>query len=104
MTEYTTEALIALLSERYEPEDMAEIVGKLNAWLARGDGVAVYENHDLGHPELGRIVCLSFGSTGAVFEGEPPSRMPDLPQLIGWRYQLVGTYRGELLPLKEASA
>ena len=97
MTEYTAEALSALLGERYEPEDMPEIVGKLNAWLARGDGVAVYENHDLGHPELGRIVCLSFGSPESALGVEPPQRMPDLPQLIGWRYQLIGTYRGEAL-------
>ena len=97
MTEYTAATLSALLADRYQPGDIPEIVGKLNAWLARGDGVAVYENNDLGHYDLGRIICLSYGSDVAVFETEPPQRMPDLPDVIGWRYTLAGTYRGEAL-------
>lgn len=70
----------------------------VNRWLERGDGIAVYENHDLGHPELGHRQFLSYGSPAAQFEtDEPPQRLPDFPQKINWRYTLVGVYRGEPL-------
>lgn len=63
-------------------------------WFDRGDGVAVYENHDLGHPELGHRKFLSYGSADAQLEtDEPPERLPDIGGAINWRYQLVGVYR-----------
>ncbi len=74
---------------------------KVNAWLSRGDGIAVYENHDLGSPQVGHQQFLSFGSDAAQLPvpdvQDPPTRMPDFPNAINWRYQLVGTYRGGLL-------
>jgi hypothetical protein len=70
----------------------------VNRWLARGDGIAVYENADLGHPELGHRQFLSFGSTQAQIEtNEPPQRLPDIGNRINWRYQLVGIYKGAAL-------
>lgn len=69
----------------------------LNKWLREGKGLAVYENHDLGHPELGRRRFFSFGTPDAQFTDEPPVRLPDFPTEINWRYVLVGTYRGEVV-------
>lgn len=69
----------------------------LNQWLEDGKGLAVYENHDLGHPELGHRRFFSFGAPDAQFLEEPPSRLPDFPTEINWRYVLVGTYRGEVV-------
>jgi len=70
----------------------------VNKWLARGDGLAVYENHELGHPELGHRQYASYGSSAAQLETQtPPARLPDIGQRINWRYLLVGTYRGEAL-------
>ena len=70
----------------------------VNRWLQRGDGIAVYENHDLGHPELGHRQFVSFGSPAAQLETDtPPEGLPDIGGRINWRYRLVGVYRGELL-------
>jgi hypothetical protein len=67
----------------------------MNGWLERGDGVAVYRNDDFGHPEAGRLIFVSYGSSAAQLEGdEPPQRLPDIGGLILWRYQLAGVYRG----------
>jgi hypothetical protein len=70
----------------------------VNRWLARGDGVAVYKNVDLGHPEIGHEQFVSFGSPEAQLEtNDPPQRLPDIGNQINWRYSLQGTYRGEPL-------
>ncbi len=45
---------------------------------------AVYENHDLGHCDLGHLQFLKFGP-GCTFE-TPPERMPDTETHINWRY------------------
>lgn len=89
MKEYTADEIRELLPEN---------IDTVNNWLARGDGLAVYENSELGHPELGHKQFVSFGSRAAMLEvPEPPTTLPDIGDSINWRYQLVGTYRGELL-------
>jgi hypothetical protein len=71
---------------------------QVNVWLSRGDGIAVYENVELGHPHLGHRQFISYGGPAAqITSAEPPLRMPDLGNAINWRYQLVGTYKGEPL-------
>lgn len=76
----------------------AEHYDVVNKWLTRGDGIAVYENHDMGHPQLGHRQFISFGSKQAMLEVDiPPHRLPDIGNEINWRYQLIGTYRGEPL-------
>jgi hypothetical protein len=66
----------------------------IQGWLGRGDGVAIYENADLGHPEVGRLKLVSFGSRAAQLEtDDPPQRLPDIGTDINWRYVLKGTYR-----------
>lgn len=63
----------------------------VNQWLGDGKGVAVYENMDLGHPELGHRQYL----TVTTFkDGVAPQTLPDFPDRINWRYQLVGVYTG----------
>jgi hypothetical protein len=103
LKEYTAAEFRALLAERYE--DFApEATVSINRWLARGDSVAVYENVDLGHPDLGDIRAVSFGSPAAMFEtvtdpADLPERLPDnIPRgAINYRYYLQGTYRGRPL-------
>jgi hypothetical protein len=86
MTPLQVLAEVALLDP-----DQQEIVGR---WLARGDGIAVYRNEDLGHPEIGHLQFLSFGSHEAQLETDtPPERLPDIGSRINWRYRLAGTYR-----------
>jgi hypothetical protein len=57
----------AYLDEQYG-QDADEVVRQVRPWLDRGDGVAIYENHDLGHPDLGQCQLASFGSRTAQLE------------------------------------
>lgn len=85
---------LTFVKDELAPSDVQTI----NGWLARGDGVAIYENQDLGHPELGAKQFLSFGSPSAQLEvDEPPQRLPDIGNKINWRYSLIGTYKGEAI-------
>lgn len=76
----------------------------------RGDGVAVYENADLGHPDLGQWQIVSYGGLDAQLEtredygqteeelatpdyfhvGDDVLRttLPDIGGRINWRYTL----------------
>lgn len=78
----------------------------------RGDGIAVYENSDLGHPELGQWKVVSYGGADAQLEtrvgnyegdnstdlggsrtfvhGEDvlPKTLPNIGGQINWRYTL----------------
>lgn len=86
------------LREQYG-DQAAEVAEQVNRWLARGDGVAVYVNQDLGHPELGGWRPASFGSPTALLEvataAELPQRLPDTPKQINYRYYLEAVYRGD---------
>lgn len=102
--------------------DYNSTVTLVTKWIARGDRAAIYRNHDLSHPDLGQIVCVSFGSTDAQVPtnpcetchgsgGEkdgpacddcfgmgweaPPKNLPvDGSFGFGWRYQLEGVFDG----------
>lgn len=60
--------------------------------IERADVVLVYENSDLGHPELGSPKIVSYGSEGSFLtEAQfpaPPAILPDTPKDINWRYTL----------------
>ena len=55
--------------------------------------VGVFENHDLGHSEIGRRIAFPFAM--AQFEvGEiGKTRAPDTRKLLGWRYILIAKCR-----------
>ena len=90
----TRTEMLAFLEKR----EMGFATTTVNKWLARGDGVAVYENVDFGHPHQGDIKLVSFGSPEAQIETvDAPTRLPDIGGDINWRYQLAGTYQGETL-------
>lgn len=84
------------LSEHYGPA-VDRVLDTIGVWLARGDGVAVYEDADLSSPGLGDWKVTSYGSAAAQLETDtPPMRLPDGvggPGAINWRFVLVGTYR-----------
>lgn len=68
----------------------------MSSWLERGDGIAVYENQDLGSAEWGHKKFVSFGSKQAQLEvPEPPKRLPDIGGMIHWRYELIAVCRGD---------
>jgi hypothetical protein len=87
--------LVAFVREQWEDE-APPVIALIDRWLARGDGAAVYRNHDLGHPHVGEPRIVSYGSPAAQLEtDEPPTRLPDnIPKgAINWRFQLEATCR-----------
>jgi hypothetical protein len=90
---FTDETFGAWVSERYG-DQAPEVIEQVGRWLARGDGAAVYENHDLSSRNAGRPRIVSYGSPAAQLEtAEPPATLPDIGGAINWRFQLIGTYR-----------
>lgn len=90
METWTVEQLCAVL----DPQNDAIV----NRWLVRGDGVAVYRNVDMGHPDMGHRQFVSYGSPAAQLEGAtPPDRLPDIGSAINWRYRLEAVYRGSVI-------
>jgi hypothetical protein len=85
----TEEALFQMLDTSHH--------ATIKRWLDRGDGVAVYENQDLGSPRLGHQQFMSYGSPAAQIEtAEPPERCPDMVgRAPNWAYLLVGTCKRE---------
>ncbi len=70
----------------------------VNTWLARGDGIAVYENLEWESPQWGHRQFISYGSAAAQLEAPlPPHQLPDIGGRNNQRYQLIGIYKGELL-------
>lgn len=93
-TIYQTETeLRNLLAEWNEDWADNQAIPMIRKWIERGDGAAVYRNHDLGSPELGSFQIASFGSPAATLEtATPPAILPDFPRKINWRYALDGIY------------
>ncbi|MFJ1700449.1 hypothetical protein ACIOHC_36260 [Streptomyces sp. NPDC088252] len=106
--EFSAEEVIATLREWGGTDDSPEAFAwlwettkKMNMWLQRGDGIAIYENQDLCHSELGDKKFTSFGSTDAqLVASTPPEILPDgVGGTINWRYTLIGTYKGDPLSI-----
>lgn len=78
-----------LESEGYSADDLNTFDG----WIGRGDHVLVYEERDLSSPFLGDKIIVSYGSDQAQIERsqypEPPQRLPDIGEIIRWRYVLI---------------
>ena len=66
-----------------------EVLAKLQAQHKSGCAWVAYQNHDLGHHDVGGIRFLLTGP-GATFAAPPP-RSPDTHFGLGWRYLPVGT-------------
>jgi hypothetical protein len=82
------------------PEIRERAAKSFKDWLARGDGVAVYEDQYLGGANYGHKKFVSFGSHEAQLEvdqsglrGLPPQRLPDIGNTVNWRYVLIGFHR-----------
>jgi len=59
-----------------------------------------FQNHDLGHYDLGHLIFLAVGSKNTFTT--VPARMPDTEKALGWRYIPVGKVdlnTGEILEL-----
>lgn len=87
------ESVDDLKASEYGLDLPAESLAVVERWLVRGDGCAVYQNAELGHPMCGHCKYTSYGSPEAQIEvsttAELPRRMPDIGSETNWRYQLV---------------
>jgi hypothetical protein len=71
------------------------VMEQIQGWIDRGDGAAIYRNHDLGHPDVGMPKIVSYGSKMAQLEvAKPPEQLPDIGGEINWRFQLEAVYGG----------
>lgn len=65
----------------------------LERWIADGETwIGVFENHDLGHPEIGRRIAFPFSTKDGSFEAAEvnKTRAPDSRHIgLGWRYILI---------------
>lgn len=66
---------------------------RMKEWLVDGDTwIGVFENHDLGHPAMGRRCAFPFSLSDGSYEGSEigKTRAPDGKTIgLGWRYILV---------------
>jgi hypothetical protein len=75
-----------------DPEIHAALIALAEKVAARGGGIAVYENHELGHPGLGHRQFVTFGHPDAQIETiSPPLALPDIGGAINWRYTIIAT-------------
>jgi hypothetical protein len=95
------------LSEHYGPAT-PQVLEKVARWLARGDGVAVYEDVEMSSPGRGDWKITSYGSPAAQLGTcQPPIRLPDGvggEGSINWRFVLVGMYRASKEETDERAA
>jgi hypothetical protein len=76
-------------------DDTPQVMAQIQSWVDRGDGAAIYENHDLGSQDVGMPKIVSYGSPRSQLEtDDPPTTLPDMGGSINWRFQLVATYHG----------
>jgi len=80
------------------PEALADM--RKFAAATPGTTWAAYQNHDMGHPNLGHLQFLAVGP-GCTFK-TPPRNSPDTPSGLGWRYLHVGTVNLETGEIEEA--
>lgn len=97
------------LPEGFARDWLDSVEALVNRAHARGDGVAVYVNVDLGHPDIGQWQVVSYGSEASQLEtrkskhfestretlrlfangeDEIPLTLPDIGGRINWRYYL----------------
>lgn len=88
------------------PEDSRPGPDVLRLMQERGGWWAAYQNHDLGHSQLGHLRFLQFGGKENTFS-VPPNRYPDTHDSIGWRYLHVGYVNlttGQIVPSWDEAA
>jgi len=74
---------------------MTKIIGdpeipsvSLDRMRGLGGDWAVYQNHDVGHRNLGHLSFIKYGP--GCTHRVPPNQHPDTPKMFGWRYLFVG--------------
>lgn len=77
-----------LLAPETKPDKTALSQMKIGVKMYPGVRYAAYQNHDIGHAQLGHLQFLAVGPNNTYKEAPP--RFPDTQSAIGWRYVHVG--------------
>lgn len=94
--EHWTRDQLAGFVTSYWGEDAGDVMRLVDRWLARGDGAAIYRNHDLSSTGAGQPQIVSYGSPAAQLETDiPPAQLPDIGGSVNWRYQLDAVCHNE---------
>jgi len=73
-----------------ETTDVSATTKTFQRWLDRGDLVGVFENHDLGHVDVGRLVFVPLTPSESVDALAGRMHAPDTAGIgMGWRYVCV---------------
>lgn len=107
MKEYSAKEVLELLQDTWDLHEtgLRNSVIKVNGWLDRGDGIAVYVNNNLGSLAQGARQYVSYGSEAAQIEDcTPPVRLPDIGGRINHEYRLEGVYEHGPLPVPDEPA
>ena len=78
-----------------------EVIDRWFATAVEGDWVGVFENHDLGHPDLGRRFAAFYDKAQWDEAEIMRTTGPDSSIGLGWRYLLVEKC---LTPMKAKAA
>ena len=60
-----------------------------------GDLIGIYENHDLGHPDVGRRIAFVYNGPVIAFAKIGTTKCHDGEHGLGWRYILI-TVTGDI--------
>jgi hypothetical protein len=81
------------MTNKEKLEHDARLLAKCEEWLKDGDTwLGVFENHDFGHPDMGRKAIFPFPLSDVSWEvaKEGETRAPDGKSIgFGWRYILI---------------
>lgn len=67
------------------------VIGRFNEWMDDPDAwIGIFENHDLGHPAIGRKFAMAFSMKDFESATVGRTRAPDTDDAgFGWRYILI---------------
>lgn len=83
--------------------ERAAVEKTFQRWLEDGKSwIGIFENHDLGHHDLGRRVAFQYDESQWDKAERNSCRAPDHNAIgLGWRYELVAKCRTADAALKE---
>lgn len=90
---------LALIGDA-KPDTAAVTRMRASSYNFEGTKWVAYQNHDLGHPDLGHLKFLAVGPLNTIHTA--PDRLPDMERELNWRYVLVGYVdleSGEIVPI-----
>lgn len=90
------------MNQRPYAFQVPNILTTIRKWIDRGDMVLVYENKEIGNPNLGHLIIMPCDASQRPLV-KIGDRAPDTSAGMGWRYGLIACTRN-IEDFKEESA